>query len=43
MHDTQNKLDAKNMSDLVIRAMKGTYNTKNPAKQEIRKCKRYGK
>ena len=35
----QDKLVLKNISDLVIRAIKGIYSTKNPTKQQIRKQK----
>ena len=33
----------KNMSDLTIKTIKGIHYTKTPAKEQIRKCKRYGK
>ena len=43
IHDIQDKLGDKNVSDLVIRAIKGIYNTKNFTKEQIRKYIRYGK
>ena len=43
MDDIQGKLDIKNMSDLTIKAIKGIYNTENPAKKQIGKYKSYGK
>ena len=45
MHDIEEKLGIKNMSDLIMKAIKGIDNTKNPTKKnkQIRKYKRYVK
>ena len=43
IHDIQDKLGAKNMSDLTIKEIKGIYNTKTPTYKPIRRYKRYGK
>ena len=37
MHDIQEKLSVKNMSDLTIKAIKCVYNTKNLTKEQIKK------
>ena len=43
MHEIQDKLGFKNMSDLTRKAIKGIYKTKNLTEEQIRKYKRYGK
>ena len=37
MHDVQEKLSVKNMSDLTIKAIKYFYNTKNLTKEQTKK------
>lgn len=37
MHDIQEKLRVKNMSDLTIKKIKCVYNTKNLTKEQIKK------
>ena len=41
MHDIQNELGVKNMSDLTIKTIKGIYDTESPTKKQIKKYKRY--
>ena len=43
MHDVEEILVVKNMSDLTVKAIKGTYNTETHTKEQIKKYKRYGK
>ena len=43
MHNIQDSLGVKNMSDLTIKAIKGIYGTKRPTNEQIKRCKRYGK
>ena len=43
MHDIQDKLAVKNMSDLTIKAIKSIYDTQTPTKEQTEKWKRYGK
>ena len=43
IHNIQDKLDFKNMSDLTIKAIKGIYNTETPTKGQTRKYRRYRK
>ena len=43
MHDIQDKLGVKNMSDLTIKAIKGIYNIRNLTEKQIKKYKKYGK
>ena len=43
MHDIQEKLGARNMSDLTIKAIKGIYKPNTPTKEQIEKYKRLGK
>ena len=39
MHDIQDKLGVKNMSDLTIKSIKSIYNTKNLTEEQIKKHK----
>ena len=43
MHDIRHNLGVKNMSDLIIKAIKEIYETKTPANEQIKRCKIYGK
>ena len=43
MHNIQDKLGVKNMHDMTIKAIKGTYSTETPTKEQTRKYKKYGK
>ena len=43
MHDTQGKLSVANMSDLVLRGIKGIFNTETPTKEQKGAYKRFGK
>ena len=43
MHDIQNNLGIKNMSDLIIKAVQGIYKTETPTNERIENCKRHGK
>ena len=43
MHDIQIRLGVKNMSNLKITEIEGKFDNRNPTKEQIRKCKRYGK
>ena len=43
MHNIQDSLGVKNMSDLTIKAIKWIYGTKRPTNEHIKRCKRYGK
>ena len=43
IHDVQEGLCVKNMSDLVRKKIHGIFETKNPAKDQIRKYKRHEK
>ena len=42
MHNIQDKLGVKNMSDLTIKAIKFIYDTETPRKGQIKKDKKYG-
>ena len=41
MHDIQDKLGVKNMSDMTIKSIKSIYNTKNLTEEQIKKHKRW--
>ena len=43
MHDIQDNLGVKNMSDLTTKAIKDICGTKTPSKKKIEKYKMYGK
>ena len=43
IHDLQDRLDIKTISDLVRKESDGTFETKNPTKDQIRKYKRSGR
>ena len=43
IHNIQDKLGIKNMSDLTIKAIKGIYDTETPRKEQVRKYKGNGK
>ena len=40
MHDVQERLGVKNMSDLVRKEIHGIFETKNPTKDQVKKYKR---
>ena len=42
MHNIQDKLGFKNMSDLTIKVIKFIYDTETPRKEQIKKDKKYG-
>ena len=43
MYDVQQRIDVKNMSDLVRKEIPGIFRTKNPTKDQVRKYKRHEK
>ena len=42
MHDIQDKLGVKNMSDLTIKAIRFIYDAETPRKEQIKKDNKYG-